>query len=582
MIDGLTFLNQNLLLPVILGGLVIWAIFVWKEWPQRRERRFWAKLAIAFLGIASLCLSVLKPAVDREVTSGKAIVLTDGHLQSQLDSLKSSYKKIEIEEYRPGKVISSAQKNDSLFVLGYGVAPFDLWQLDHHWIQLLGSEIPTGWVSIQYDEAIQLGDELHVRANYANSKAGNWAILQDNGGNPLDSLAFVEGKEQSLNFKVKPKASGRFVYGLVERDSTGNTISMEPLPFQVMEPEVLQVLIVNNFPTFETKYLKNFLAESGHSVVVRSQLTKGKYKFEYFNIEANPVYGFTQNGLNNFDVVLMDADSYLGLGGASKRALENSVDENGLGLFIQPNASFFRQTKVSALFSFTPSREKQISFAEPKQTLDKYPFDFKKGFLDVPIMLDSIAVANYVQKGMGKMATTVLQNSYQLILDGNQETYEAIWTQILNAIARTNGMGASWESLTKVPRVDQPFEFTVKTSDTRPRLETELGPISLVQDFTIPDHWQGTTYPTNQGWNQIASPNDSISDFNYYVFKDGDRAAMTQYQILESNLRKFGMGKQDQKKGIVHTQSQPVAIIWFYVIFLLSMGWLWLEPKLTH
>ncbi|WP_431137742.1 hypothetical protein, partial [Psychroserpens mesophilus] len=89
----------------------------------------------------------------------------------------------------------------------------------------------------------------------------------------------------------------------------------------------------------------NFLAENGHSVVVRSQLTKGRYKFEYFNTEAVPVYQLTENGLQPFDLVIIDADSYLELPTSSKAALDFNIQEEGLGLFVQPSPAIFNQSR---------------------------------------------------------------------------------------------------------------------------------------------------------------------------------------------------------------------------------------------
>ena len=115
MTDGTMFLNPKLLVPVLLGGLVLWAIFIWKEWSQRKQRRFWIKLIVSFFGILSLALLVLKPTYSTTVTFGKSILLTEGYRPEQLDSLKSKFKRIQIEEYTPSKVLTSVAQKDSLF-----------------------------------------------------------------------------------------------------------------------------------------------------------------------------------------------------------------------------------------------------------------------------------------------------------------------------------------------------------------------------------------------------------------------------------------------------------------------------------
>src|SRR6056297_861545 len=184
--DGAVFVNQNLLVPMILVGLVMWAVFIWKEWSQRNENRFWIKLVAAFLAIASLAMIVLKPGTFQESSSGKGIVLTDGYRPAQLDSLRSIYKRIPTEEYVKGKTLSIMEDVDSLFLLGHGVESFDLRQLQDKAIAFLGGEKIEGWTAISHENEIPFGEELHLNAKHSNPKTGHWLILTDNGGNPLD------------------------------------------------------------------------------------------------------------------------------------------------------------------------------------------------------------------------------------------------------------------------------------------------------------------------------------------------------------------------------------------------------------
>ena len=582
MTDGTMFLNPKLLVPVLLGGLVLWAIFMWKEWSQRKQRRFWIKLIVSFFGILSLALLVLKPTYSTTATFGKAILVTEGYRPEQLDSLKSKFKRIQIEEYTPGKVLTSVAQKDSVFVLGYGLEPFDLWQVEEKTVTFLGTDTITGWVSIHHNDVITLGDELNIEAKYQNPVQGNWAVLMDNGGNPLDSVSFSATTNQLVEFEMVPKASGQFEFALVEKDGDGEEISQEPIPVKVVQRDPMRVLMVNNFPTFETKYLKNFLAENGHEVVVRSQLTRNKYKFEYFNTTAKPMYQFTQKALSSFDLIILDADSFLGFGTTSKNALEKSVKEDGIGVFVQPNTSFFRQSRNTSFISFKPDGEQKLSFGDPAHTLVKFPYDFQDKFLLEPIRMDSISVAAYVPRGVGKMSTTMLQNSYQLILDGHQEVYAKLWTQILNTIARRKEQSGAWEGLTQIPRENQAFQFRLRTPVSNPKVMSDRTVIPLLQDVLVPTHWEGVIYPSKTGWNQLEDSQDSIAGFSYYVFTDFQRLAMSKLSTLQANLQQFGNRNRETEKINKTQKRKPISSVWFFVVFLLSMGWLWLEPKLGN
>ena len=77
-----------------------------------------------------------------------------------------------------------------------------------------------------------------------------------------------------------------------------------------------------------------------HEVLVRSQLTKGKYKFEYFNRERTPIYDFSQERLMKFDIIFIDANSYNNLSSKSFSELINTVKGHGLGIIVQPDIGF--------------------------------------------------------------------------------------------------------------------------------------------------------------------------------------------------------------------------------------------------
>ncbi|RIV43364.1 hypothetical protein FQ017_13015 [Flagellimonas pelagia] len=581
MIDGLTLLNSKFLWPIVLGLVVLWTIFIWKEWSQRRERRFWIKIILAFIGLSCLALIILKPALPKEQAKGRGVVLTEGFRLTQLDSLKSKYKRIPVEQYIPGKVLMVTDEADSLFLLGSGVQPFDFWQLQGESITFLGADETKGWSEIQHDSHINLGDGFQVMAKYVQPKKNHWAVLLDNGGNSLDSVLFEDDPYTEVTLGTRPKAGGRFEYALVEKDSSGAMVSVEPLPVEIEEREPLKVLIVNDFPTFETKYLKNYLAEMGHQVSVRSQLTKNKYKFEYFNGAANPIYQFTQKALEELDLLIIDADSYDNLNNSSRSALEKSIKDDGLGVFVQPNASFFKRSK-NAFLEFVPDYSEKVSFDGPSHALEKYPYAFQGSFPAQSILMDSVSIASYLVKGKGKIATTVLKNSYQLILEGDQEYYAFLWSKILNGIVRKSEMPAEWESITEIPKPDKPFHFKLRTGLPTPYVKSDEAAISLIQNLEISTVWQGTTYPRNPGWNQLQIQKDSAADFHYYVYDDFQRKTVSEKQTREANLREFGMGKSVEESKITSTQTlEPIPPTWFFVLFLLCMGWLWLEPKLS-
>lgn len=582
MSDGFMLLNHNLFWPVLIGCLVLLGFFVWKEWPQKGQPRFWIKIGVAFIGLASLFMLLLKPATPKDTTLGRAIILTEGYKAEQLDSLKKGFKGIKMESYVSGNSLSVVEDVDSLFLLGYGLPDYDVWQLESKSVQFMGGEALSGWTQIHHTDELELGEALEVQAQYQNPQKEYWAVLKDNGGNPLDSIQFVEAEEQLVQFTTQPKASGHFEYQLEEKDAEGALVSSEPIPFVVEDREPLNILILNTFPTFESKYLKNYLAEKGHQVLVRSQLTKNKYKFEYFNRDTQPIYQLSKQALEAFDLLVFDVESYVNLGRTASTALKESMTEDGLGVFIQPSSNLFTLSKNQLPIGFTADFNTDISLGNPPQSLQKFPFAFQQEFPLQPIKMDSTIIAAYLPNGKGKMGSSLLQNTYQLVLDGKPESYAAIWTEILDALVPKLEKSASWEIETEIPRVDEPTSFWVQANKSPLEVETETNSkIPLLQDVIIPSRWKGTQYPKREGWNQLQISADSTSKFSYYVFGDNERTSVSQQLVYEQNLRQFGQGESSNALvGATSKKMEPISQLWFFVPFLLSMGWLWLEPKL--
>ena len=582
MIDGVQLLNQNLLWPVALVALLLLLVFVWKEWEQRREKRFWIKSVLALLAIASLTMLILQPARFQEETKGKAIILTEGYRKTQLDSLQSMYKRIPVENYTKGKTLSLLEQADSLFLLGHGLETYDLWQLDDASVSFLGAEPIAGWTKISHTTNVSLGESLQLFAQYAQPTQGHWAILADNTGNPLDSIVFGDEEEQVVQLTATPKARGTFVYQLLEKDSTGTILSEEPVPVKIEEGKYLNILMVNTFPTFESKYLKNFLAENGHELQVRTQLTKGKYKFEYFNGASGAVYGLTMDKLEKYDLLIMDTDTYTGLSSTSKGIIEAASRLNGLGIFVQPNESLFRLSKNRFPMALERDGQTEISLGQVVETLVKYPYKFGVDVRQQLISVDSTIIAAYVPMEKGKMGTTVLQNTYQMVLDGKDEVYANIWTQILNGMAKSDATKMTFEALTAIPRVDEPYEFEWRSLEENPQLVNESSaPIPLLQDLTVPTKWHGSQYPQKPGWNQFKVANDSTITFSYYVLDKHQWKTVSMAHTLEANQREFGQGKVFSGTSTSTNRSlKPISLLWFYIVLLLCLGWLWLEPKL--
>jgi len=581
MSDNLTFINEDWLWPVLIGSALVFALFAWKEWTNSSKKRLPTKLIVALISIGCLSLIALKPAIRQTLETGRAVLITEGYEKHRLDSLLKAHKNLKKIRYVKNKPIQQLLDSvGSLFVLGHGPEPFDFWKFENIPTTYLGGMALAGIRRLKYDNEAFLGSQLDIRGLYNKPQKGNQIVLQNPGGIGLDSIALKEMLSQNFDLSADLKVKGNFVYKLTEKDSKGMVIYSEPLPITVEDKKPLKILMINSFPTFESKYLKNYLAEMNHEVLARSQLTKGKYKFEYFNRARTPIYGVSLENLKQFDILIIDTNSYKNLSSKAYSVFMEAVKDYGLGIFIQPDASLFRPSKRKSHFDFSQEQSTEIQLERwPKIKMGTYPFKFNKAFLTEPVHTSKETIVSaYKRLGKGRVGATVFQNTYQLVLDGQSAVYKQLWSEIIGSISNRKVSEAEWQPETKFAVQHRPYGFKVRTTTVEPEVTNRDGSlISLVQNPNFPNLCAGVTYPRKLGWNQLKIKGDSTSVFDFFVFDSTQLRFLNITETINANERKFERTVPNLRKTTI---LKPINPIWFFLTFLLGMCWLWLEPKL--
>ncbi len=579
MIDKLTFLNNTWSWPILMGSAVLLIVFIWKEWAQFASARFYIKVLVASMAILSLAMIALRPAFLNTENSGDLIILTDGYKQISLDSLKEEHKEIRIIKYTPDTpIINELIGVNSVFILGDGVESYDLWQLEGKAHTYIAGAQLKGITRFNYQLEHVVGDEAVFKGLYSFPTQGNRLVLEGAGGQIVDSIILNENTEQQFKLKTDLKSAGNFIFKLVEKDSLDTLITSNPIPLNVIKKEDLKILMINEFPTFETKYLKNFLAEMDHEVMVRSQVTKGRFKYEAFNTEKTAIGNISEKLLESYDLLIIDFNSFSKLSTSEKNAVEGSVRENGLGVFIQPDESLFRVNSGLAAFKFKQDYIKEATLNENLQ-LTKYPLTFKQGLTLQPIQTSAKQILSASKRiGQGKVGTSVLQNTFELLLDGHTSAYQQLWTNIINAISKREVSLAEWSSDSKMGVPNEPFQFHVRTLEENPIVINEEGALMPLRGtIEIPNLWTGISYPKNTGWQQLSLQQDSTAVFKYYVSNPEDWKALNAYNKIQENLRVSNSVAATTKNT---TNPIPIKLFYFYLAFLVSIGYLWLEPKM--
>ena len=582
MINYVTSLNHKWFWPVLIIALVLWGIYIWKERSKYPSSRFLFNILVAFLAITALALIALRPPTSETGESFKMAFLSNGYDQEQLDSLSTIHKDLSIQDYVAGKPLFGTQdKPKSVFVLGHGIKAYDLWQLDSVETKYIKGNDTKGIAKLHYEPKNSVGQKAEFQGNYRNAIGGHKLFLEGPSGAILDSVTLSSDVTQDFELSAELKVNGNFLFQLIEKDSLNRIISKDPLPISVAKENQLSILIINDFPTFETKYLKNYLAQKGHQLLIRSKLTKNRYKFEYFNMTKRSTVAFDQQTLQKFDLMLIDVNSLNSLSRSGINSIKQTIVDQGLGVFIQGDEGFYNSNNRLAPFKFKKDRIISTTLKEsPKVKLTTYPYEFRPEFsLQTIQSSSSKTLSAYTKMGIGRVGTSILQNSYELVLNGHSDVYQDIWSNILGDLSRKNVLNTEWNTNSLFAFEKEPMEFDIRTRLGQPTIQTdEHAIIPMIQDVDISSLWRGKIVPNGVGWKRLELQQDSISKLDYYVADTDSWQSLKAYNTSKANQRYF-----NDKNSISTKLNEPVwrvDPIWYFLLFMVCVGYLWLEPKL--
>lgn len=582
MINPFYFAKINWIWPILIIALFVWLVYAWKEKVNYGRSKFILHLGVSFVAISSLVLIALQPQIQVKKDTQIAVLLTEGYEQTQVDSLKKVDPQLEVYPYKMGEAIFDADKiPSSVFILGNGIRSFDHWQLEGIPSYYLGGKEPKGISQLNYDPYQTKGNRIQFNGTYIKPSKNHQLLLEGPGGNPLDSVTLTDEKSQLFALSTDLKVVGNFKFHLIEKDSLGTVLSKDILPITIVDKSPLKILVLNGFPTFESKYLKNYLAESGHQVVVKNQLTTARYKYEYFNMTSQPLIEITPEKLGIFDLLIIDTKSLKGLSNRQLNTLKSAVGDLGLGVLIQADASYFSGKQFISSFKFDREEKEDAALtAYPKQNIKKKLYQFRNDISTQPIHRSGSKIwSAYERLGSGRVGTTVFQNTFELILDGHPKTYQAFWSKMINQISKRTIPIVQWSANSKIAFKDQAFEFEVRTAVPKPIIESSEGySVPLQRDVHVKSLWKGKVYPRDIGWQQHYLKQDSTTVFPYYVTDTSQWKSITNFNTVKSN--KIHFNNTSKSEDTPRKVLKPVNPLWFFIIFILCSGYLWLEPKL--
>lgn len=503
---------------------------------------------------------------------------------------------------------------------------------------VFASKLQTGVVDLSWQRQLTLGQALTVTGRLqqpiTDSQQFQLSLVHHN--HVLDSV--IIAKDEPFSLTTTSKAAGLFTYQLQlsplpeiltsqaprrtpRQEGRGESIS-EEIAVSVINDNQTRVLIKQSSPSFETRRLKQWLAQTHSQVLVISQISKNKWAQQQVNsvrnkkddgskISDSDDFGasaeesigmqghlLNANLLAKHDLVIMDSRALLALENHEIKALYNAVSK-GLGLLIYAdetllqakNNSVDKLNKLLNLFT--------ISSAEPSlaKVIALWP-DKPKLALSQVISRQTAAIAITAKPGqgivgstsgqalvvkhpvgLGTVAISALNQTYQWSVQVTPAFYSHYWQYLLSQTARSAN-NTRW--LSPMPtELAQVKQYQVICLISPPR-QVESPVMALTAYPLSSDKKCARVSAEQKGWVELQAFDDNqelLAMQARYFYDRTDFLPWQQarkHQVSAKYTNSFSLASDKLSTG---KYFQAIDKRYLWLIMFISLSLLWFERK---
>lgn len=553
------------IIPSIVVAVVVLAILLIAEIRRRLKYKI-LRAASQVILVVSVLLLVLRPSFISHKKGDGILLLTEGSQKEKIDSVSKANPRLKLMRTEDLSSLNELTSigNEINYVAGTGLPGWAIDLLPEKNFQFVPSPAAEGIESMNIPERIY-AHRWNQITGVCNLLSDSVMIKLRGPGSIEDSVLLRGPGKVSFSLSYFAKAPGRFNYEVILPSVS------EVLPL-VIEPErTMNIIFISDYPTFEVRYLKNFLTQKGHRLAIRNQVSRGKYKFEFANRPSREFQTLTTALLNDADLLLIDERSWNSISAAEQRNIRSSINE-GLGVIILPESS------KAGLVQFSPKKQKdtvRVSLSRagvvqlPALRLELKPSE------SITLAGDGNVMSGYRYSGGGKIGYMLLLETYQAGLQGKADAYAALWAPLLEKCARNEKMDFKIRIASPFPVYEnQPIDFDIVSSGREPHFTVDNISYPLTEDLYVDDLWHGKVWLEGSSWHEFKI--DSTSTWFHLAPKNSWKT------VSQTNNLKATQAVASSSSGNVeHTVYDDSRIkIILFLLFVIAAGFLWLSPKL--
>lgn len=555
--------------------------FTWQE-ARRPYPIRWLRVIAQAVAIIALVGLLLRPSWPTQLKQSILVVLTRGYSVWQVDSLKRSDPSLRFVRAPGAAALAGSDSAASYrevsklgsirYVVGEG---FPLAYLDgSEGFRFLAGKPPRGIVQLNTG-TFPANRRSWIHGTVREAK-GSLLVLRGPGGIE-DSLKIRLAGEAPFDLGFVAKTPGKYVYSLTVTDASGASLG-EEVPIEVAGDRLLSVLILQTYPQAEARFLKNFLSAKGHRLVTRYRLSKGVYRHEFANGATEKIGALTQLAMGTFDLLITDVESIESLSGTELRELEASVTK-GLGLLMLlreiPDKTHFPGNVLQLNLDATALDTVRFRLGRYGSFVGPFAATKSSGRIQVVLRSGLYALQGFALSGDGKVGYCSLGETYRLGLGGDNSAYAALWSPLLEQVARREDASVKVGVVSPFPIYpDEPVNVEVIGGEDLTLTDAQGISIPLAENVRIDNLWHGTFRPPASGWTTLSA---SYTTQAVFVSKPGAWPS-----VRAENQRKANALAGEDPGSMVADQviKEEVPRWIFFLIFVMAMGVVWMGPKL--
>jgi hypothetical protein len=372
----------------------------------------------------------------------------------------------------------------------------------------------------------------------------------------------IEG-ESDFSFSFMLDDPGQYLFylhGIKEQD----TVFKEKLAFYVKDSKALSCLVLTQNPSFELRYLQDFLSEKGSRIAIKQQLSTEIFHTEFINLPDMNLSAINEELLEKFDLLITDQKSFDSWGRNTKKLIFAYVEQGKLGLFFTEIDNELTYDKLR----IAKSAKETENLIKGEQDSYLIPYQNFQIANSSEIYLEDLKIGNFHTLGLGKIGISNIVKTYPLKLNGESRLYSSIWKKLLQPLTLKNIENEYYHSDFINWQYYEMDEY--KSSDALfQTLYDSLGirfELPLLPDFLTTKSWPQTT-----GW-------QGKREYSPYIYEKDDWSGI-QSKIDSVQTRYHDISANDYSTSSYKKQL-PEWI--FFISFLVFIGFIWLHEKISE